>query len=270
MIKRGTILISSVLSAGLAFNADYFCRADTGGAGRAVARENGAGGETHPAVPIIISRMMDAYGGVEKWRDINGWSIFYTGLYNCKRTYDLKVYASLPGKFRLDFRYKAGRKDLFQIFCSGDTVEYLKNGVRLESAGQSAELQDLEHILAAAKRRQAPGSPVDFYDDRGQYYFAGEKTIGGRKHYVLEKKEPVQREKRRVFVDEETFLVTKREFDKIRGKFVELYIKGEPFRTGGLVYPSQRWAYHDGRLVDKLKVTFLSLISPDDKVFDIP
>ncbi len=270
MIRSTQVLFSLVLSAGLTLNVFSFCRAGDVRAGHAVKRGNGASGKTSPDVPEIIARMMNAYGGVEQWRNINGWSIFYTGLYNCKRPYDLRIYASLPDKFRLDFKYTEGKPDLFQIFCSGDRVEYLKNGVRLGDAGESAELQDMEHILAAARRRQAPGSPVDFYDDRGQYYFAGERTLGGRKHYVLEKKEPVQREKRRVFVDEETFFVTKREFDKIRGKFVELYIKGEPFRIGGLVYPSQRWAYHDGRLVDKLKVTFLSLDSPDDKVFDLP
>ncbi|MCK4809543.1 MAG: hypothetical protein KAS99_01220 [Candidatus Omnitrophica bacterium] len=218
---------------------------------------------------VIISKMIDVCGGLEKWQAIEGWSsIILIKKHYRDEILMCKHYIRLPDKFRFDAEVnRGGKKEVFQLIYNAGTIKYLKDGKEAERTS-SEMFFFLEKTLKRYQRLQAPAQFKYFNRIKNEINLIGRQTIEGSECYVLEygKSEDT---KQRIFVDTKTFRGVKLEVDKgYNGKFIEVLLSAQTLKENGMEVPVIRWVYNDKEFVAKLEFRSLSFALPDESLFE--
>ncbi|MCK4809542.1 MAG: hypothetical protein KAS99_01215 [Candidatus Omnitrophica bacterium] len=218
---------------------------------------------------VIISKMIDSYGGLEKWQAIRGWSsIILIEDYSLDGTQMCKHYIRLPDKFRFDVEVnRGGKEEVFQLIYNAGTIKYLKDGKEVERTPSEMFLF-LEETLRRFQRIRGPTQIKHWNSIKDWMDLIGKQTVKGRECYVLEYRKS-KKTKTKLFVDTGTFRRVKKEVDRgYNDKFIEVFHGDKTLKANGIEVPVSKLLYYDGELVSKLEFRSLSFALPDESLFE--
>lgn len=218
----------------------------------------------------IISRLLETYGGADKWKRIRGWTTrSRTELPPSGEIWETVIYARLPYKFRIDLKVNGpARPGEFRLIANKGVVKYYLDGKETGNMPARYKTQ-LDKTLRKLRRMRAPVQLRYFYENKKLMALAGRQEINGRECYVLEYDDG-EGPKGRIFVDAGTFRSLKLEVDtNLNDQFKESFLGEKLAGDKGMTFPALRTVYNDKVPSSRTEILSVSFDLPENSLFKI-
>jgi len=214
---------------------------------------------------VIISKLLDAYGGEENWINIEGYTM------KCKISYPTMESTAtiigsvlLPDKVKFTIERMEGyiAKPVIEIIHNAGEVKRFVDGKETEEGGGVFAERQLLRQFMIDKR---PLTILSLKKNVGKMELLGEENVEGKDCYILGFKNSFGNTEK-YFIDKETFFLAKIETTDGVNYFTQYFNKHQRF--GKIFIPVERESYRNNTLVQKSSEWEIDFRPPTEDIFD--